>query len=135
LASGDLLSQRRDGSHRGIALKNGAAPRRGVWRRRQLVKRWHLVELEDLPLWSRLFRDAATDYLVTALRHAKIYDKLVPRLATAIKQVGATQITDLCSGGGGPWPDLFPALRAAGADGRAAFSFIRACAKEAVREE
>jgi hypothetical protein len=82
----------------------------------QLVKRRHLVELEDLPWWPRLFRDAATDYLVAALRHAKIYVGLAPRLTAAVKRTGATQIIDLCSGGGGPWPDLLPALRASGVD-------------------
>lgn len=80
------------------------------------MKRRHLVELEDLSWWPRQFRDAATDYLAAAIRHAKVYNQIAPRLATAIKRSGATQVTDLCSGGGGPWPDLLPALRAAGAD-------------------
>jgi hypothetical protein len=76
------------------------------------VKRRHLVELEDLPWWPRLFRDAGTDYLVAAIRHAKVYLGLAPRLAAAVQRSGATQVIDLCSGGGGPWPDLLPALRA-----------------------
>src|SRR5438105_1164059 len=80
------------------------------------VKRRHLVELEDLPWWPRVFRDAATDYLVTALRHARTYRGLVPRLVAALERTGTRGITDLCSGGGGPWADLLPALRAAGAD-------------------
>ena len=80
------------------------------------MKRRHLVELEDLPSWPRTFRDAATDYLVTAIRHARVYDGLAPRIAAAITRCGARQVTDLCSGGGGPWPDLHPALRAAGVD-------------------
>jgi hypothetical protein len=80
------------------------------------VKRRHLVELEDLPWWPRVFRDAATDYLVTHLHHGKTYVGLAPRLAAAVRRAGATQITDLCSGGGGPWPDLLPALRAHGVD-------------------
>ena len=80
------------------------------------MKRRHVVELEDLSWWPRLFRDAATDYLVTALRHARTYTRLEPRLAAAIRRSGAGQITDLCSGGGGPWTDLLPALRAAGVD-------------------
>jgi hypothetical protein len=74
------------------------------------------VELEDLSWWPRLFRDAATDYLVTALHRARTYTGLVPRLATAVKRCGAAQIVDLCSGAGGPWPDLLPALRARGVD-------------------
>jgi MFS family permease len=79
------------------------------------VKRSQLVELEDLPWWPRVFRDAATDYLVTAIRVSKTYNGLVPRLANALKRTGATQIIDLCSGGGGPWAELLPALRAEGA--------------------
>ena len=80
------------------------------------MKRRHLVELEDLSWWPRMFRDAETDYLVTALRVTRTYSVLVPRLAAALKKCGATQIIDLCSGGGGPWPELLPALRAQGAD-------------------
>jgi hypothetical protein len=80
------------------------------------VKRRQLVELEDLLWWPRVFRDAATDYLVTALRHTRTYSGLVPRLAAALRGAGATQIIDLCSGGGGPWADLLPALRAEGVD-------------------
>jgi hypothetical protein len=80
------------------------------------MKRRQLVELEDLPWWPRLFRDAATDYLVAALRHVKTYNALAPRLADAIRRSGASQVVDLCSGGGGPWPDLAPALRTLGVD-------------------
>jgi hypothetical protein len=82
----------------------------------QPVKRRHLVELEDLPWWPSVFRDAATDYLVAALRHARTYVGLASRLAAAVERTGASQIIDLCSGGGGPWPDLLPALRAIGVD-------------------
>jgi hypothetical protein len=80
------------------------------------LRRRHLIELEDLPWWPRLFRDAATDYLVAAIRHTRTYAGLAPRLAAAVKRTGAAQIIDLCSGGGGPWPDLLPALRASGVD-------------------
>jgi hypothetical protein len=79
------------------------------------VKRRQLVELEDLPWWPRAFRDAATDYLVTALRHVGTYTGLAPRLAAALKKSATNRITDLCSGGG-PWADLLPALRADGVD-------------------
>lgn len=79
------------------------------------MKRRHLVELEDLPWWPRVFRDGQTDYLATALRVTKTYSVMVSRLAAALRRSGATQIVDLCSGGGGPWLDLLPALRANGA--------------------
>jgi hypothetical protein len=45
-----------------------------------------------------------------------IYSGLAPRLAAALKRAGTIKITDLGSGGGGPWPDLLPALRAEGVD-------------------
>ena len=80
------------------------------------MKRRHLVELHDLPWWPRVFRDAATAYLVTAIGVTKTYTGLAPRLAAILKRTGTTQITDLCSGGGGPWTNLLPALRAEGAD-------------------
>jgi len=79
------------------------------------VKRRHLVELEDLPWWPRVFRDGETDYFAIALRLAKTYSVIAPRLAAALKRSRTTQIIDLCSGGGGPWLDLLPALRAEGA--------------------
>jgi len=69
-----------------------------------------------LPWWPRGWRGTATDYLVTALHFARVYNGLAPRLAAAVKHCGSTRIVDLCSGGGGPWPDLLPALRAAGVD-------------------
>ena len=58
-----------------------------------------------------MFRDAQTDYLATALRVTKTYSVLAPRLAAALARCGATEIVDLCSGGGGAWSALLPALR------------------------
>jgi hypothetical protein len=80
------------------------------------MKRRQLFELEDLRWWPRLFRDAVTDYLVTAQRTTRIYEGFAARLAQAIKRCGATQVIDLCSGAGGPWIDLLPALRAEGVE-------------------
>jgi hypothetical protein len=78
------------------------------------MKRRHFVELEDFSWWPRVFRNAETDYLSTALRINQTYSLMVPRLADALKRSRAMQIVDLCSGGGGPWLDLLPALRAEG---------------------
>jgi hypothetical protein len=78
------------------------------------MKRRQLVELEDLEWWPRVFRNATTGYLATALRLAGTYSVIAPRLADAIRRCGATKVVDLCSGGGGPWAQLLPALRLAG---------------------
>jgi hypothetical protein len=80
------------------------------------MKRRQLVELEDLPWWPRIFRDAATDYLATSMRVARAHEAVVPLLAPALTRARATRVVDLCSGAGGPWAALLPALRAAGVD-------------------
>src|SRR5262249_56320837 len=72
------------------------------------VKRRHLVELDDLPWWPRVFRDATTDYLVAAIRRARVYDRLAPRLADAVQTSGATPITALSSCATRPRPRLRP---------------------------
>src|SRR5947209_6454688 len=68
-----------DAGRPGIAVGRGTTREEGAG-----LKRRHLVELEDLPWWPRVFRDAATDYLVTALRHVGTYSGLAPRLAAAL---------------------------------------------------
>ena len=78
------------------------------------MRRRQLVELEDLPWWPRVFRDAVTDYLAIALRLAGTYTPMAPRLADALRRCKADRVVDLCSGGGGPWAVLLPALRARG---------------------
>ena len=80
------------------------------------MKRRQLVELEDLAWWPRTLRDAATDYLATSMRVAQAHAVVAPVLAAALARAGATRVVDLCSGGGGPWPGLLPALRAHGVD-------------------
>ena len=82
------------------------------------MKRRQLVELEDLSWWPRTFRDAATDYLATSMRVARAHEAIVPVLAPALTRVRATHVVDLCSGAGGPWAALLPALRTAGVDVR-----------------
>ena len=86
------------------------------------MRRLHLVELGDLPWWPRLLRDGATDYLRVAVRATNFYEPVPRRLAAALQRSGATEILDLCSGGGGPWDVLLPALRLEGIDVRVRLS-------------
>ena len=74
------------------------------------MRKFHLVELIDLPGWPTVFRDGATDYLETAVRLTNPYAVILPKLASALKQCQASQVLDLCSGAGGPWGTLLPLL-------------------------
>lgn len=76
----------------------------------RLIPRMQLVELMDEAWFPDLFRDMMTDHLATMLRLAKPFDPLAPRLAALLAGTGATRIIDLCSGAGGPWSTLGPAL-------------------------
>lgn len=78
------------------------------------MRRLHLIELEDQPWFPAPVRDAGTDFLRFMLNLGDNYAPAVPLLARAIERSGARRIVDLCSGGGGPWQRLLPALAGAG---------------------
>jgi hypothetical protein len=73
--------------------------------------RLHLFELEDQPWYPTVVRDAATDFLRFALDSGDLYAPAAPLLRDLLDRTGARQIVDLCSGGGGPWTRLLPALQ------------------------
>jgi hypothetical protein len=89
----------------------------GLSRPDPAMRRLHLLEIEDQPWCPAPVRDAATDYLRSLAAGLRPYQPLVPRLAAALERTGSSRIIDLCAGGGGPWPELLPAVRAA-LDGR-----------------
>jgi len=78
------------------------------------MRRIQLVELEDLPWFPAAIRDAGTDFLRFMLTLGNNYAPAAPLLARAVRDSGATRIVDLCSGGGGPWRRMLPALAAEG---------------------
>ena len=86
------------------------------------MQRRHLIELEDLEFWPQTFRDGCTEYLQTVLHYANPYQAMLPRIALAIQKCQATDVLDLCSGAGGPWLQLLPALQAAGCNVEVIFS-------------
>jgi len=61
-----------------------------------------------------MIRDAETDYLQFVIAKFKPYAAMVPALVTALQRTGTRQVLDLCSGAGGPWQWLHPALAAKG---------------------
>lgn len=77
-------------------------------------RRRHLVELEDLPWFPALFRDAGTAFLELASRAAGHSALLTPKTEEALQRSGATRIIGLCAGGGGPLTVMSVLLRERG---------------------
>ncbi|MEW5733217.1 MAG: class I SAM-dependent methyltransferase [Thermodesulfobacteriota bacterium] len=78
------------------------------------MRRIQFVELEDLPWMPHFIRKGITDFLELLWRAGIPRKKIASRLAAALKISGDTRVVDLCSGGGGPWKKLAPALREQG---------------------
>lgn len=70
-----------------------------------------LVELNDQPWMPALFRDFITDHLRYLEKQAGMLAPVCPLIARSMRAIGQTQIVDLCSGAGGPLPDLIENLR------------------------
>ncbi len=70
------------------------------------MRRIHLIEIHEQPWCPASLRDALTDYLQFAIESGNPYGAIVERLKQSLLRARATQIIDLCSGGGGPWRRL-----------------------------
>lgn len=92
----------------------GASTREAVW-----WPRMQLVELEDLPWFPSVMRDAGTAFIALAARVAGHAAMLVPKIEEALARSGTTDLVDLCVGGGGPLPVVVASLRARGWTGTA----------------
>ena len=78
------------------------------------MRRLHLFEIHDQDWCPRMIRDAETDYLQFVIAKTKPYAAMLPILVSALQRTGTRQVLDLCSGAGGPWQWLHPALAAKG---------------------
>lgn len=74
------------------------------------MRRLNIKETGDLEWFPQNMRDFETDVLVFSLTHFRMYDVVVPYLARCLERAGTTEITDMCSGAGGPWKSLQPLL-------------------------
>ncbi|MBL4865653.1 MAG: hypothetical protein JKY67_04675 [Pseudomonadales bacterium] len=70
------------------------------------MSRLHLFEWEDQPWCPDVFRDYITEHLQFMARLLGFFDVTVDILVDSLNELEATQIVDMCSGGGGPWPSL-----------------------------
>jgi hypothetical protein len=75
------------------------------------MRRLHLVELEDLPRFPAVWRDAGTAYLRFAADFLDQPAAMAPKLRELLERTGVRRLVDLCSGGAGPIPALVERLR------------------------
>ncbi len=71
------------------------------------LKRLPLGEIHDQPWCPRVIRNAVTDFLQYSTNHWGQYTPLLPTLCYFLQRVDARRIVDLCSGGSGPWQQLY----------------------------
>ncbi len=71
------------------------------------MRRMQLIEVLDQTWFPRSLRDATTDTLQFILNLGNLYKPIVPRLRKAFEDASTHQVLDLCSGGGGPWTQLY----------------------------
>jgi hypothetical protein len=76
------------------------------------MRRLHLFEFEDQPWFPALLRGYMTDYLAFTASLARApFRGIARKLKAAMEASGTRQIVDLCSGGGGPVPNVVRLLR------------------------
>ena len=77
-----------------------------------LLPRLQLFEFVDQSWLPGPLRRGVVDYLRVVLDRMRPYDSMAPQLAELLRTAGTDRVVDLCSGSGGPWRTLLPALRA-----------------------
>ena len=75
------------------------------------MKRIHLFEFEDLNWFPNWIRELMTRYIATFHRILNSKENLVNILHPLLKKSNKFKIIDLCSGGGGPMPDVYKELK------------------------
>lgn len=83
------------------------------------MKRMQLFEFEDQAWFPDGLRQLGTNYIVTFHRLIGSAGLLAPLLKRALAAGKTDELVDVCSGGGGPIPDVLEALRKDGVNVRA----------------
>ena len=78
------------------------------------LPRFHLFELEDQAWLPTVIRDLGTDYIRFVQATFGLHRPILEPLATALEATHSHRVIDLCSGAGGPAPDLCRSLAARG---------------------
>jgi hypothetical protein len=75
------------------------------------MRRVQFIELHEQSWFPSSIRDEITDALQFGFNLFKVYSPIAPLLQSALESTRSRSIVDLCSGGGGPWLDLYRKLR------------------------
>lgn len=75
------------------------------------MRRIHLFEIEDFSWFPSSLRDCLTQMLIVVHRMVRTSNELMPLIERALRQSGQRTIIDLCSGSGGPMPEIAARLR------------------------
>ena len=78
------------------------------------MRRSSWFEVHDHHLFPRFLRHLVTDALEAMWNATDMYRPIMPRLKRVMEEADTREVVDLCSGGGGPWFRLQPALASAG---------------------
>jgi hypothetical protein len=78
------------------------------------MRRVQFIELHEQPWLPSSLRHGITDVLQFGLNVFRAYAPIAPLLQSALRSSRSLSIVDLCSGGGGPWLDLYQKLQAEG---------------------
>jgi hypothetical protein len=78
------------------------------------MRRVQFIELHEQPWLPSSLRHGITDVLQFGLKVFRAYAPIAPLLKGALRSSLSESIVDMCSGGGGPWLDLYPRLQKGG---------------------
>jgi hypothetical protein len=80
------------------------------------VKRVQLFEFEDLPWFPSWIRNCITRYIAVVHQLLGTREALTPLIRRLIEMTPSKKLIDLCSGAGGPLPEVARELKAQGLD-------------------
>jgi hypothetical protein len=76
------------------------------------MQRYRWFEIHDSSWFPAPWRDLVTEALEAVWNANRTYQPIALRLRDALRQSRSHRVVDLCSGSGGPWPSLYPAVSA-----------------------